>query len=130
MWSFVSAAPKSGTPNEGYKQLAKLLSDRVTEAPAQLKLCVSSREDDAILYQFPRSQGLKLQDLTEGDIHKYVKDKLESNQNFLDMEKPEDGVDGLVSRITERARGVFCGLLWWSSYWTMPATPKTRSPTC
>lgn len=95
------------TANEGYKELIKLLSSWVTKIPGQLKLCVSSRELSVFLEHFSAVQGLRLQALTADDIHKYVKERLESNPNFLDMEKPGDGINKLISEITQKADGVF-----------------------
>lgn len=95
------------TTNEGYKELIKLLSSWATKIPGQLKLCVSSRELSVFLEHFSAVQGLRLQDLTADDIHKYVKERLESNSDFLDMEKPEDGINKLISEVTQKADGVF-----------------------
>ncbi|KAI1089456.1 hypothetical protein F5B19DRAFT_504743 [Rostrohypoxylon terebratum] len=95
------------TTNEGYKELIKLLSSWSEKAPEQIKLCVSSREYDVFLDAFSEAQGLRLQDLTADDIHNYVKEKLESNQNFRNMDKPEDGPNILISNVTQKAHGVF-----------------------
>ncbi|KAI1097324.1 hypothetical protein F4804DRAFT_178965 [Jackrogersella minutella] len=95
------------TLDEGYKQLIKLILSWTTKAPAAIKLCVSSREHAVFLDHFSEIQGLRLQDLTADDIHRYVKEKLESNPNFLDMEKPDDGANQLISQVSEKADGVF-----------------------
>lgn len=91
---------------ESYKQLNTLLSSWTTKA-SEIKLCVSSREPEVFMDHFRGPQGLKLQDLTEDDIYKYVKEKLESNSNFLDMEKPNNGADELISQIILSSNGVF-----------------------
>ncbi|KAI0884206.1 uncharacterized protein GGS22DRAFT_194786 [Annulohypoxylon maeteangense] len=95
------------TCNEGYKELIRLLSSWITKAPEQIKLCISSREHAVFLDYFSETQGLRLQDLTAEDIYKYVKEKLESNPNFLEMDKPENGASHLISEIVQKADGVF-----------------------
>ncbi|KAI2463809.1 hypothetical protein F4781DRAFT_104149 [Annulohypoxylon bovei var. microspora] len=95
------------TRDEGYKQLIRLFSNWTTKAPEQIKVCVSSREHAVFLDHFSETQGLRLQDLTADDIYKYVREKLMSNPNFLEMEKPEDGANKLISEVTHRADGVF-----------------------
>jgi len=95
------------TRDEGYKQLIQLVFSWTAEAPLEFKLCVSSRELGVFLDRFSGPQGLRLQDLTEGDIIKYVKERLEANQNFVDMKKPQGGADKLVGQVTQRASGVF-----------------------
>ncbi|KAI1458952.1 hypothetical protein F4805DRAFT_456345 [Annulohypoxylon moriforme] len=95
------------TRDEGYKDLIRLLSSWTTKAPERIKICVSSREHAVFFDYFSEVQGLRLQDLTSDDIYRFVKEKLESNPNFLEMEKPEDGVNKLVSEVVQKSNGVF-----------------------
>jgi hypothetical protein len=95
------------TREEGYKELTQLLSSWTRTAPGDLKLCVSSREFDVFLDHFSGPQGLKLQDLTYDDIHQFVREKLEGNEKFLNLEKPKNGGEELISQVTDRADGVF-----------------------
>ncbi|KAI1390617.1 uncharacterized protein F4822DRAFT_441925 [Hypoxylon trugodes] len=100
------------TPNEGFKELIKLILSWTEKAPTQLKLCVSSREHTVFLDKFAGTQNLRLQDLTVNDINKFVKEKLESNYNFLKLEHQTGGTAGLISQVTEESSGVF---LWAAS---------------
>ncbi|KAI0451741.1 hypothetical protein F5B21DRAFT_485965 [Xylaria acuta] len=93
--------------DEGYKALNSLLSGWTKDAHDDIKVCVSSREYVVFLDSFSGPQGLKLQDLTFGDILTFVREKLEKNQRFLALEKPEGKAGDLVSRVVERASGVF-----------------------
>lgn len=92
---------------EGYKQLTQLLSGWTKKVQGDIKICVSSREFDVFLDSFSGPHGIRLQDLTYDDILIFVREKLESNENFLALEKPEGGGAKLISQVTERSSGVF-----------------------
>lgn len=72
-----------------------------------LKLCVSSREEFAIMKTFQMSHQIRLQKLTEGDIHEMVS-TLAENQNFQQLKtlQPEECMS-IVTEITAEASGVF-----------------------
>ncbi|KAI1746617.1 hypothetical protein F4782DRAFT_42973 [Xylaria castorea] len=93
--------------DEGYKALNRLLLDWTKNAYGDIKVCVSSRENVVFLDSFSESQGLRLQDLTYGDILLFVRKRLENNQNFLALKKPEVEGDSLISQVARCASGVF-----------------------
>ena len=62
---------------------------------------------DVFLDKFSSPQGIRLQDLTYGDMLTVVRDTLEGNKNFLALKKPQGGGAALISQVTERSSGVF-----------------------
>ncbi|KAF1949869.1 hypothetical protein CC80DRAFT_598621 [Byssothecium circinans] len=95
------------TPEERYKDLIQLLSSWTKAAARDLKLCVSSREHHVFLDHFNGPRGFRLQDLTYDDIYNFIHDKLERNETFMALEKPADGPHRLISKVADRADGVF-----------------------
>lgn len=95
------------TRDTGHKDLRELLLSWVEKSSGAVKICVSSREHDVLLTHFSKIQSIRLQDLTDGDIRHYVKDKLEKNENYRQMRKPDYEPDALVTQVTARASGVF-----------------------
>ncbi|KAJ4079283.1 hypothetical protein NW760_015227 [Fusarium oxysporum] len=95
------------TPEERYKDLVRFLSNSAMAAAQDMKLCVSSREYDVFLENFKGPKSFELQKLTYDDIYNFVHDKLQRNQNFLELAKPPDGTERLISKVTNRADGVF-----------------------
>ncbi|KAK0612560.1 hypothetical protein B0T17DRAFT_511741 [Bombardia bombarda] len=69
-----------------------------------LKLCVSSREDHAIMNVFETSRQIRLQDITHGDISRMARGTLYENKYFLGLEG--ESVN-LVNSIINQAKGVF-----------------------
>lgn len=72
-----------------------------------MKLYVSSREYYVFLEHFKGPRSFELQELTYDDIYNFIRNKLEHNQNFLELEKPPDGTEGLILKVANRADGVF-----------------------
>lgn len=95
------------TPKERYKDLVPFLSNSVMAAAQDMKLCVSSREYDVFLETFKGPKGSELQKLTYDGIYNFVRDKLQRNQNFIELAKPPHGTESLISKVTNRADGVF-----------------------
>ncbi|KAI0199424.1 hypothetical protein F4808DRAFT_461745 [Astrocystis sublimbata] len=95
------------TRGEGYKALASMLSRWAESARGDIKLCVSSREYIVLLDSFSGARGLRLQDLTWGDITAFVREKLESNQNYLVLKSKNYMDNSLLNQIVQRADGVF-----------------------
>lgn len=73
-----------------------------------LKMCVSSRPLLAFHDAFVSAPSLCLQDLTQGDIGRYVTSNFSENQHFLRLAEEEPvGAPELVANIVSRADGVF-----------------------
>ncbi|CAI4215998.1 unnamed protein product [Parascedosporium putredinis] len=88
------------THQEDYRAMIELLSSWTRVAPNNIKLCVSSREYNVFLNFFPPDQRLRLQDLTRGDITRYIHDKLQDIDDESDK-------SCLVEAIMEKANGIF-----------------------
>ena len=73
-----------------------------------VKICLSSRPWQVYLDNFGDGPSLRLQDLTQGDIRKYVSDNLVSNKQFL-LHEQATGVNSaaISQEIVEKAQGVF-----------------------
>ncbi|KAF4999065.1 hypothetical protein FDECE_11624 [Fusarium decemcellulare] len=73
------------------------------------KICASSRPWNEFEQRFGQDDAPKLymQDLTKGDIHKYVYDILETDANYQNLEEKDDQGAELIQEIIEAAQGVF-----------------------
>jgi len=82
--------------------------DLFTKIPSNSKVCLSSRPLHDFAIAFKSSPGLRLQDLTFGDIKQYVDDELEANTQMkeLQLQYPEEASQ-LVLEIVNKADGVF-----------------------
>jgi hypothetical protein len=89
-----------GTYQEDYKAVVELLCSWTEFAPADVKICVSSREYNVFMNALSPDRRLRIQDLTQKDMEKYVQDKLGHIPD-------ESGMTSLVVSITEKAQGIF-----------------------
>jgi hypothetical protein len=73
-----------------------------------VKFCLSSRPWPVFDEESAAGLGLRLQDLTAGDIRQYVQDKLQKDHRMLKLaeSKPEEAYK-LVTEIINKASGVF-----------------------
>ncbi|KAL0938096.1 uncharacterized protein CTRU02_207827 [Colletotrichum truncatum] len=75
-----------------------------------IKICASSRPWDAFdLSLGPRVMEWRLQveDLTRGDIKKYVKENLEGNNDYKELAEGDSRFSQIASIVVNRAQGVF-----------------------
>lgn len=74
-----------------------------------IKICLSSRPRDVFDKAFHGKdhQKLKLQDLTKGDIQRYISDNLIDNKSGWDFNKLDQRFLDLINQITAKAEGVF-----------------------
>ncbi|KAF2441831.1 hypothetical protein P171DRAFT_465451 [Karstenula rhodostoma CBS 690.94] len=83
--------------------------DTLASSTQSVKVCVSSRQwnvfEDA--YGRDASRLLYLEDLTRGDIEDYVRSKFEEHTAITMFSIAEDGYDGLIEDIVNKAEGVF-----------------------
>lgn len=89
-----------GTYQEDCKAMVELLRSWNEFAPADVKICVSSREYNVFMNAFSPDRRLRLQDLTQKDMKNYVQDKLGHIPDEAD-------ITSLVVSITEKAQGIF-----------------------
>ncbi|KAF2250205.1 hypothetical protein BU26DRAFT_455728, partial [Trematosphaeria pertusa] len=89
-----------GPPQQDCKEMLDSIKFWISASRGAVKICVSSREDNVFENSFPPEKRLRLQDLTERDMARYVQDKL---QDVQDLE-----VRGrLVHEIASRSEGIF-----------------------
>ncbi|KAI9709467.1 MAG: hypothetical protein M1820_003227 [Bogoriella megaspora] len=81
---------------------------RVATIP-NMKMCVSSRPWEVFKAAYDRvhRQRFYLQDLTRNDIEFYVRANLEASEDFLVAKSQDPRYEGFVSKITDKAQGVF-----------------------
>ncbi|CAH0049613.1 unnamed protein product [Clonostachys solani] len=89
-----------GSDQQDYTSLANLLTRWVDNSNGNLKICVSSREENAFMNAFPQDQRLQLHQLTWDDISTYVREGLQGLE-------AGDSKDELIYKICNRAKGVF-----------------------
>jgi hypothetical protein len=90
---------------EGHSPDIINLLDIMSKSPF-IKICVSSRPWNVFEDAYGSStRKLYLENLTCGDIELYVRSKLEPKLGLLSLE--DEGLDGLVLYIVDRAQGVF-----------------------
>lgn len=68
-------------------EISKLF--RVLSSCSNVKICLSSRPLLAFEHHFDRFPNLRLQDLTVGDITRFVRDKLEEHPKFYALAQQE-----------------------------------------
>ena len=89
-----------GTAQNDHKAMVGLLNGWTTAAPRQVKLCVSSREDNVFINAFEADKRLRLHDLTRFDMEAYARDK-------LDEISDRAAKDSLTLAIVDKAEGIF-----------------------
>ena len=74
-----------------------------------IKVCFASRPWNVFenAYGDNHGQKLRLQDLTQGDISRFVNDKLVEDQRFQQLKMTDACYEDLVVEIVDRAEGVF-----------------------
>ncbi|PVH81880.1 hypothetical protein DL98DRAFT_358058, partial [Cadophora sp. DSE1049] len=99
---------------EGRQNCQELLKTILAIAASpSVKVCISSRPWAEIGDVFTNLFGkddtwvLQLEDLTKGDIRKYVTDAFENNDHYKNLIQVDSGYSGLVEEIVQRAQGVF-----------------------
>jgi hypothetical protein len=75
---------------------------------SNVKMCVASRPWLVFEDAFQRQPSLRVEELTAGDIHHFVTEKLRDNDMFIKLEMIEPNEAGnLVTEVTGKASGVF-----------------------
>lgn len=89
-----------------HAELANIMKEMACKY--EVKVCVSSRPWNVFSDAFKQNPSLKMEDLTERDIRRYVTGQLESNQGFCDRRDifPNQAAE-LVNGVVNKARGVF-----------------------
>lgn len=73
-----------------------------------VKVCVSSRPEQAYRDAFHNACQLRLQDLTRDDLNRYIRERIASMITYEDLRREDPaGVDRLVSSVCREADGVF-----------------------
>ncbi|KAL7930107.1 hypothetical protein V8C35DRAFT_165853 [Trichoderma chlorosporum] len=74
-----------------------------------IKLCVSSRPWTIFRDAFGEkaSQVMKLEDLTKGDIRRYVQDKFNTHDQYLKLNQSDPQYNHLIEEVVNKAQGVF-----------------------
>ena len=88
-----------------FRQLMDLIRDLSREK--NVKICVSSRSEQHIRRELDKARFLRLQDLTEADIQKFVSSELEKACQHGGISVDVPAQEELVSLIVEKADGVF-----------------------
>ncbi|KAK3374600.1 hypothetical protein B0H63DRAFT_525901 [Podospora didyma] len=103
---FIDGLDEFDEKDKSHWLLAKRLKAWTASSP--IKLCVSSREYESIMQEFPASQRLTLHELTTRDIKSLVYSRLRGNQFFeiLYPKEPDNG-EALLCDIIRNAQGVF-----------------------
>lgn len=101
---FIDGLDEYGGNNYGLIQLVKALA-----AYPHVKVCVSSRPWTEFNHAFGQdiSRVTKLEDLTAGDIRRYVDDHLNGNVQFKLLKKNDARYESLANEVVKRAQGVF-----------------------
>lgn len=99
------------THHSDYHDLVKLLRRFSDAADGDLKLCLSSREENVFMAAYSGTPSLRLHELTQFDMRKYVLDRLEHVQNYELKSR-------LATIIPAKADGIF--------FWTSLAVQMVR----
>lgn len=91
-----------------HDDLVELCMNMTKTMSQNIKACLSSRPWVVFQDSFRTCSSLKLQDLTDGDIQYYVRDRLHRNSAFQSlMERDPESGSALMKEIEEKADGVF-----------------------
>ena len=83
------------------------LAEELAAAP-HIKICVASRPLQVFREAFEHGPGLRLQDLTAGDLRTFVDDKLRANARGRKLADQNSGLyKGLIDEFLRKASGVF-----------------------
>ncbi|EWG35916.1 hypothetical protein FVEG_00104 [Fusarium verticillioides 7600] len=85
---------------DDHMDLVKRLHSWTTTFPSNVKLCVSSREENLFMNSFSEAQRLRLHTLTQYDIKAYILERLSSTENSRAMQ-------AVAKYIVKKASGVF-----------------------
>ena len=102
-----------GDGKHDYGDLVNLLQKWTQATPEDpelcndVKLCVSSRQNNVFMDRLADAQRLRLQDLNRADLENYVLERLESNPVFSTLRLTQATRDELVGQIVDGASGVF-----------------------
>jgi hypothetical protein len=90
-----------------YRDLVDTLR-RIAKLP-NAKVCASGRPWTVFMDAFTSTSAssLKLEDLTRGDIRRYVSDKLEEHDQYQRLRAHDQGYEALIDEVAKRAQGVF-----------------------
>lgn len=102
----IDALDEFGHPHS-HEQLAITVQSWCQCSPQNIKICVSSREDNPFLNTFPAQQRLQLHGHTTRDIEELVKTRLTSNSHFQSPNFEDQHREELVQAIVNNAEGVF-----------------------
>ena len=72
-----------------------------------IKLCVSSREVNAVRFRLPQETKFRVQEITQGDIEHFVKERLAGNRPESMPTYTDGDIKSLVSQIASKSQGVF-----------------------
>ncbi|KAJ3572132.1 hypothetical protein NPX13_g5156 [Xylaria arbuscula] len=91
----------------GTSELIRLIQNLVSTL--DIKLCVSSRPWTEFADAFGREEDIviKLEDLTQSDIRRYVEENLQSDQRFTALAKDKKAYKNLAEDVVSKAQGVF-----------------------
>lgn len=79
--------------------MVEMLNGWHERAPGSIKVCVSSREDNVFMNNLDADRRIRLHEVTELDVRKYIWDRL---KHVTEKERAE-----LVKEIASRADGIF-----------------------
>jgi hypothetical protein len=90
-----------------YRDLVDTLH-RIAKLP-NAKICASGRPWTVFMDAFTSTSAysLKLEDLTRGDIRRYVADKLEEHDQYQRLKAYDPSYEALIDEVARRAQGVF-----------------------
>ncbi|KAK0612233.1 hypothetical protein B0T14DRAFT_572049 [Immersiella caudata] len=89
-----------------YEDMVALLRQWAAASPANLKICVSSREIPPFENAFSPRRRLRLQDLTRDDIEGFIHARIQSFW-VPNQAEEDDAEQKLVSKVADKASGVF-----------------------
>lgn len=92
-----------------HSDLSKRICSWASCNPSGIKICVSSREENAFMNNFPATQRLRLHLVTEKDVRVLTEESLRKHGHFASY--PDKDRQRLIDKIVKRAEGVFLWLV-------------------
>ncbi|KAJ9615278.1 hypothetical protein H2200_001353 [Cladophialophora chaetospira] len=99
--------PSEAEVKQAFKSLGRHES-YLTDANSNIKMVISSRPLPICIRAFSTCPGLRLQDLTRGDIRTYVRDKIHTHDYMILLCRSQPQVlEEIVKEMVEKSSGVF-----------------------
>ncbi|KAH6682297.1 hypothetical protein F5X68DRAFT_242963, partial [Plectosphaerella plurivora] len=92
-----------GTSQMDHRDMVNMLNRWANTRPQQVKLCVSSREDNVYMNTFEAEKRIRIHELTENDMYEFVSSRL----SHIFPAQDSRAAEAFAGDVVRRAQGIF-----------------------